>query len=130
MNPHKRIALLSDTLGPVPRTEPTHTTAERAALMLRFAPPQSKAARRLRRQAKGVVAPSPLTDEERAQLQEMLDADNAPPAAPQGRPAPIPPTKPVEGPESVPSARTDVPSAPARLMPRIGYTNRRNHGDN
>lgn len=74
MNPKRRIAVLAEAYGPLPANAAPHwtTTAEEAAVMLRFAVPGSPEARKLARQAKGAQAPSVLTNAERAQIERLL----------------------------------------------------------
>jgi len=111
MNPRIRIAQLAEQLGPRRAHErESLSTAEEAAVLLRFAPPHSKQARRLKRQAKGIAAPSPLTNDEARRLEEILDAARTSAATPQAAPAVLPPPSANMTPTDALDAATDAPA--------------------
>ena len=77
--------------------------------MFKFAPPRSAQARRLKRQAKGIVAPSALTETERARLVAMLAAAQASQANAAGHSSVSGPPQPNEALRGPVVAATQIP---------------------
>jgi hypothetical protein len=131
MNPRHRIAKLAEQLGPRPADDRTsHSTAEQAAVLLKFARPGSAEARRLKRIAKGATPPDVLTADEQARLQKLFDAARTSAATQQRTAASLPPQQAqLPATDALPPA-TETPTSaapvPVRLMPQVGW--RRPHG--